>query len=89
MQKVGQSDIGQVKGLTPDRSTHNLSYSYATTMKAGDLIPFCVQECLPGDQFKFSTYTKTRLQPTLAPFMGDINVEIEYFFVPNRLNRGS
>jgi len=51
----------------------------------GELIPFYLQEVVPGDKFKVSTEQLIRLAPMLAPIMHRVNVYQHFFFVPNRL----
>lgn len=51
----------------------------------GYLVPFFLQETVPGDKFKVNTEIFMRLAPMLAPVMHRVNVYTHFFFVPNRL----
>lgn len=51
----------------------------------GKLIPFYVQEIVPGDKFKVNSEIFMRFSPLIAPVMHRVNVTTHYFFVPNRL----
>ena len=67
------------------RSTFNRNSSIKTTFNAGDLIPFYVDEVLPGDTFSIDTSKVVRMQTPLTPIMDNIYLDTYYFFVPNRL----
>lgn len=51
----------------------------------GDLVPFYVDEVLPGDTFSIDTSKVVRMQPLVAPIMDNIYLDIYWFFVSNRL----
>lgn len=55
------------------------------TFNVGDLIPFYVDEVLPGDTFQIDTSKVIRLQTPATPFMDNIYLDYYWFFVPNRL----
>lgn len=63
----------------------NLSHTNSLTCDMGALVPFLVQEVLPGDEFRIKTDALVRLAPMLAPVFGEIDLYTHYFFVPNRL----
>lgn len=67
------------------RSRFDRSSSVKFTMNAGDLVPFYVDEVLPGDTFKISTHKLCRMQTLITPVMDDMFLDTYYFFVPNRL----
>ena len=67
------------------RSSFNRNSSIKTTFNAGDLIPFYVDEVLPGDTFSIDTSKVVRMQTPLTPIMDNIYLDTYYFFVPNRL----
>lgn len=51
----------------------------------GQLVPIYVQDVLPNDTFSLSVQDLIRLAPLRAPVMGEIDVYVHFFFVPNRL----
>ena len=55
------------------------------TFNVGDIIPFYVDEVLPGDTFQIDTSKVVRLQTPATPFMDNIYLDYYWFFVPNRL----
>lgn len=67
------------------RSSFNRNSSVKTTFNAGDLVPFYVDEVLPGDTFSIDTSKVVRMQTPLTPIMDNIYLDTYYFFVPNRL----
>lgn len=68
-----------------DRSLFNMDHSVKFSCNVGDVIPFDVIECLPGDTFTVDTSKVVRLQPLVAPIMDEVILDVYYFFVPNRL----
>lgn len=67
------------------RSKFDRSSSYKTTFNVGQLIPFYVDEVLPGDTFSIKTSKVVRMQTLLTPLMDNIYLDTYYFFVPNRI----
>ncbi|QCS36691.1 major capsid protein [Capybara microvirus Cap3_SP_632] len=67
------------------RSSFNRDHSHKFSFNLGDLIPFYVDEVLPGDTFSIDTSKVIRIQPLVAPIMDEIFLDTYYFFVPNRL----
>jgi hypothetical protein len=67
------------------RSQFDRSSSVKTSFNVGDVIPFYLDEVLPGDTFKVKTSKVVRLQTLLTPMMDNIYLDTYFFFVPNRL----
>lgn len=67
------------------RSRFNRTQDVKLTFNVGDIIPFYVDEVLPGDTFKVSTSKVVRLQTLVTPMMDNLYLDTYYFFVPNRL----
>lgn len=70
-------DIQRSKFVRP--STHK------TTFNAGNLIPIYVDEVLPGDTFKMNMSSVIRMSTPIYPVMDNANLDVYFFFVPNRL----
>lgn len=70
-------DIQRSKFVRP--STHK------TTFNAGNLIPIYVDEVLPGDTFKMRMSSVIRMSTPIYPVMDNANMDVYFFFVPNRL----
>ena len=71
--------------ITIDRSKFNRDCSVKTSFNVGDLIPFYIDEVLPGDTFQVRTSLVARLQPLVTAPMDNLYLDTYYFFVPNRL----
>lgn len=67
------------------RSQFDRSASLKTSFNVGDVVPFFLDEVLPGDTFKVSTSKVVRFQTLLTPMMDNVYLDTYYFFVPNRL----
>lgn len=67
------------------RSTFDRSSSIKLSFNVGEIIPFYVDEVLPGDTFDLDTAKVVRLQSLITPIMDNIYLDTYYFFVPNRL----
>lgn len=67
------------------RSKFDRNTSIKFSGNVGDIIPFFVDEVLPGDTFQVQTSLLARLQPLVAPIMDNIYLDTYYFFVPSRL----
>uniref|UniRef100_A0AAU8BAE0 Major capsid protein n=1 Tax=Dulem virus 149 TaxID=3145626 RepID=A0AAU8BAE0_9VIRU len=67
------------------RSSFPRKAGWKGAFKAGQLIPFFCDEVLPGDTFKLSTSMLARLSTPIVPFMDNLYLRTEFFFVPNRL----
>lgn len=79
------SIFNSVKVKKPKLTTFDLSNKYVGNVGFGALIPFMAHEMNPGEKFKFSSEVLIESFPLLASIYGDIDVKLEYFFVPNRL----
>lgn len=67
------------------RSSFDRSCSIKTSFNVGDIVPFYVDEVLPGDTFQIDTSKVCRLQTPITPFMDNIYLDTYYFYVPNRI----
>lgn len=67
------------------RSTFNRNFDHKTTFNAADLVPFYVDEVLPGDTHNVSTSFVLRMTTPLFPVMDNAFIDFTYFFVPNRI----
>lgn len=85
MRSVMQHSFSQVPRADIQRSTFNRDHGYKTTFNAGQLIPFYVDEVLPGDTFAVNSTLFARLATPIVPFMDNLFLDTFYFFVPHRL----
>lgn len=85
MKSVMKHQFSQIPKAEIQRSSFDRSHGYKTTFDSGKLIPFYVDEVLPGDTFNVNATTFARLATPIAPIMDNIYMETFYFFVPTRL----
>lgn len=86
MKSVMSHQFGQVPLTNIERSTFDRSHGVKTTLNSGYLVPFYVDEVLPGDEFKISATQFARmLSPLVTSPMDNLFLDTFYFFVPSRL----
>lgn len=71
--------------LNMPRSRFSRPQSHKTTFNAGQIIPFYIDDVLPGDSHQIDTSYLVRTQPLVAPIMDNMWLDTFYFFVPSRL----
>lgn len=67
------------------RSGMDRNSTVKTTANVGDLVPFYIDEVLPGDTMNVDTSFLARMSTPIYPVMDDAYIDIFYFFVPARL----
>lgn len=67
------------------RSRFDRSFVRKMTFDEGKLVPFFVDEVLPGDTVSLTVRDFCRLATPVAPFMDNLYLDKFFFFVPNRL----
>lgn len=87
---IGKNTLGggnsmQVDLRTYNRSTHNLSYAWRSSMGVGTLVPCMKLIGLPGDTFDIDIDTKVLTHPTIGPLFGSYKLQIDIFTAPIRL----
>lgn len=85
MNRNVESHFSELPSAQIQRSIFDRSASYKTSFNVGDIIPFYVDEVLPGDTFDITTAKVVRSHTMLTPLMDNIFLDTYYFFVPNRL----
>lgn len=77
--------FSQIPRANIQRSSFNRSHTYKTAMDSNVLVPFFVDEVLPGDTFNLKASLFGRLSTPAVPFMDNLYLDTFFFFVPNRL----
>lgn len=77
--------FNQVPVKKMDRNFFDLSHEVKLSVRGGRLIPFYIEDTIPGDIFSNRAEIMARMAPMLAPIMHRVDVYSHYFFVPNRL----
>lgn len=85
MNRNTESHFSELPQVDIQRSIFDRSSSHKTSFNVGDVIPFFVDEVLPGDTFNVTTSCVVRLQTPLTPIMDNIYLDTYYFYVPNRI----
>lgn len=83
--RVNQSHFAMIPQANIRRSVFDRSHVYKTTFNEGALIPYFVDEVIPGDTFTLNPVEFCRLATPVVPFMDNIYIESFFFFVPSRL----
>lgn len=82
---VMKHKFSEVPRANIPRSRFNRSHGYKTTFDAGYLIPFYVDEALPGDTFSCNATLFARMATPIHPIMDNLFVDTFFFAVPIRL----
>lgn len=71
--------------MKASRTRFNRDQTILTTFDSGKLIPFYVDEVLPGDTFSVDTAAIIRMTTPKYPVMDDAFIDFYYFYCPNRI----
>ncbi len=77
--------FASIPKATPPRSVFRRNHNLKTTINTDFLYPIYVDECLPGDVFKFKQHLFGRLSTPLTPVMDNLYLDTFFFAVPVRL----
>ena len=85
MNRNNERHFNNVPQTHVSRTRFKRDQNILTTFDAGNLIPFYVDEVLPGDTFNVSTAAIIRMTTPKYPVMDDAYIDFYYFFCPNRI----
>lgn len=83
--RYSQHSFAQIPNVNIGRSQFDRSFTVKDTFDFDYLVPFMVDEVLPGDTFNVSLNAFARLATQKVPIMDNLYVDYFFFFVPNRL----
>jgi len=86
--RLGSGNKQEVSMRNYERSTHDLSYLWRSSMAAGTLVPFMSEVGLPGDSFDIDLNCEVMTLPTIGPLFGSFKVQLDVFECPVRLYNG-
>ena len=86
--RLGSGNKQQVHLKNYERSTHDLSYIWRSSMASGTLVPFMSEVGLPGDNFEIDLEADIKTHPTIGPLFGSYKVQLDVFLCPIRLYNG-
>lgn len=82
---VSQDDAAIIERPNVPRSRFSGSWTRKTTFDAGYLVPFMVDEILPGDHMRYNVTAYLRMATPLFPIFDNQRIDTFFFFVPNRI----
>lgn len=85
MNRNNERHFNQIPEMHASRTRFNRDQIILTTFDAGKLIPFFVDEVLPGDTFNVDTQAIIRMTTPKYPVMDDSFIDFYYFFAPCRI----
>ena len=85
MNRNNERHFNQIPQMKASRTRFNRNQTILTTFDAGKLIPFYVDEVLPGDTFSVDTAAIIRMTTPKYPVMDDSFIDFYYFYCPNRI----
>ena len=85
MNRNNERHFNQIPEMRASRTRFNRDQTILTTFDSGKLIPFYVDEVLPGDTFNVNTSAIIRMTTPKYPVMDDAFIDFYYFYCPNRI----
>lgn len=85
MNRNNERHFNQIPEMKASRTRFNRDQTILTTFDSGKLIPFYVDEVLPGDTFSVDTSAIIRMTTPKYPVMDDAFIDFYYFYCPNRI----
>lgn len=85
MNRNNERHFLQIPEMHASRTRFNRDQTILTTFDAGKLIPFFVDEVLPGDTFQVDTTAIIRMSTPKYPVMDDAFIDFYYFYTPDRI----
>lgn len=85
MNRNNERHFNQIPKMNASRTRFNRDQTVLTTFDSGKLIPFYVDEVLPGDTFSVDTSAIIRMTTPKYPVMDDAFIDFYYFYCPNRI----
>lgn len=85
IQSAFQSHFAQIPQIQRPRSSFKRVSRHKHTFDEGYLVPFYLDDVLPGDTFNLKASMFARLATPIFPIMDNMYLETFWFYVPNRL----
>lgn len=85
MNRNNEAHFNRIPQTNISRSRFKRDQDVKLTFDAGKLVPFYVDEVLPGDTFSVDTAGLVRMTTPIFPVMDNCYMDIYYFYVPNRI----
>ena len=85
MNRNNERHFNQIPKIRASRTRFNRDQTILTAFDSGKLIPFYVDEVLPGDTFNVDTAAIIRMTTPKYPVFDDAFIDFYYFYCPNRI----
>lgn len=85
MNRNNERHFNRIPEVKASRTRFNRDQTILTTFDSGKLIPFYVDEVLPGDTFNVNTTAIIRMTTPKYPVFDDAFIDFYYFYCPNRI----
>lgn len=85
MNRNNERHFNQIPEMRASRTRFKRDQTILTTFDSGKLIPFYVDEVLPGDTFSVDTAAIIRMTTPKYPVFDDAFIDFYYFYCPNRI----
>lgn len=85
MNRNNERHFNKIPEMKASRTRFNRDQTILTTFDSGKLIPFYVDEVLPGDTFNVNTTAIIRMTTPKYPVFDDAFIDFYYFYCPNRI----
>lgn len=83
--RLGSGNKNKIALHNYERSTHNLSRKFTSSMQCGTLYPFLCMPAMRGDKFDINLAADARTIPTKGPLFGSFKMQVDLFQCDVRL----
>lgn len=82
---VSQQEAAIVQRAQVPRARFINRFSRTTAFDQGYLVPFLVDEILPGDHVRYNVMAYVRIDTLLFPIFGELRLDTFFFYTPSRI----
>ena len=86
--RLGSGSKNNISMHAYNRSTHDLSRAWRSSMNVGTLVPFMKEVALNGDTWTINLKEMVRTVPAIGPLYGSYKLQLDVFSCPIRLYNG-
>lgn len=86
--RLGSGSKNNITLHNYNRSTHDLSFAWRSSMTVGTLVPFMKEIAENGDTFTIDLRSIVRTLPAIGPMFGSYKLQLDVFECPIRLYNG-
>lgn len=82
---ISQDDAALIPNARVPRARFTNRFSRLTTFDAGYIVPFMVDEILPGDHMRYNVTAYVRMSTALFPLFSNQRLDTFFFYTPSRV----